>query len=70
MPKQKSHKGILKRVKITGTGKVKHKRSGGNHRNKHNTGKVRHKLRTDVVCAKSIAKKMEQLLNAKLIGRD
>ena len=31
MPKQKSHKGLKKRVKVTAGGKVKHKRSGGGH---------------------------------------
>ena len=31
MPKQKSHKGLSKRVKITATGKVRRKRTGGGH---------------------------------------
>ncbi len=31
MPKQKTHKGLAKRIKVTATGKVKHKRSGGGH---------------------------------------
>ena len=31
MPKQKTHKGLRKRVKVTATGKVKHKRSGAGH---------------------------------------
>ncbi len=31
MPKQKTHKGLSKRIKITATGKVKHKRAGGGH---------------------------------------
>lgn len=31
MPKQKTHKGLSKRVKVTATGKVKHKRTGGGH---------------------------------------
>jgi large subunit ribosomal protein L35 len=31
MPKQKSHKGLSKRVKITATGKVKRHRTGGGH---------------------------------------
>ena len=31
MPKQKTHKGLSKRVKITASGKVKHRRSGGGH---------------------------------------
>jgi len=31
MPKQKSHKGLSKRVKVTATGKVKRKHTGGGH---------------------------------------
>ena len=31
MPKQKTHKGLKKRVKVTATGKVKHRRSGAGH---------------------------------------
>ncbi|AQT69052.1 50S ribosomal protein L35 [Anaerohalosphaera lusitana] len=31
MPKQKSHKGLSKRVKLTGKGKVRRKRANGSH---------------------------------------
>ncbi len=31
MPKQKTHKGLKKRIKITGTGKVKRSRAGHSH---------------------------------------
>jgi large subunit ribosomal protein L35 len=31
MPKQKTHKGLSKRVKITAAGKVRRKRCGGGH---------------------------------------
>jgi len=31
MPKQKTHKGLSKRVKVTATGKVKRRRSFGSH---------------------------------------
>ena len=31
MPKQKTHKGISKRFKVTASGKVKYKRSFGGH---------------------------------------
>jgi large subunit ribosomal protein L35 len=31
MPKQKTHKGLSKRVKVTGTGKIKRKRCNGGH---------------------------------------
>ena len=31
MPKQKTHKGVKKRFRLTGTGKVKHRQSGTSH---------------------------------------
>ena len=31
MPKQKIHKGLSKRIKITASGKVRYRRSGGSH---------------------------------------
>ena len=31
MPKMKPHKGVAKRVKVTGRGKVRHKRCGAGH---------------------------------------
>ena len=31
MPKQKTHKGLSKRVKLTASGKVRHKRCCGGH---------------------------------------
>ncbi len=31
MPKQKTHKGLSKRVKVTASGKVKYRRSCGGH---------------------------------------
>jgi large subunit ribosomal protein L35 len=37
MPKMKTHKGIAKRVKITGTGKVFFKHAGLRHLNMNNT---------------------------------
>jgi large subunit ribosomal protein L35 len=31
MPKQKTHKGLAKRVKVTARGKIKHRRAGASH---------------------------------------
>ncbi len=31
MPKQKTHKGLSKRIKVTGSGKVKRRRANGSH---------------------------------------
>ena len=52
MPKMKSHKGLLKRVKVTANGKVKFKRSFSGHLMSHKTGQKKQQLRHSR-CAKS-----------------
>lgn len=70
MPKMKTHKGLLKRIKITASGKVKHKRSGTSHLMSHERGKtVRHKRRPMIV-TKSALRTMSKMLGRPLKGRD
>ena len=43
MPKQKTHKGLAKRIKVTARGKVKFRRPGNSHLSSHKTSaRVRH----------------------------
>ena len=49
MPKQKTHKGISKRFKLTASGKVKHKKAFRGHRLSHKGGKRTRQLRIDGV---------------------
>ena len=70
MPKPKSHKGLLKRIRITGTGKVKHRRRGKSHLNSNITGKRNRHLRRHAVVPTSIAKKLERALHRRLKGRE
>ncbi len=46
MPKQKTHKGLRKRVKLTASGKVKHKRVGGGHLMGSKNAKRRRRIST------------------------
>jgi len=46
MPKQKTHKGLSKRVKITATGKIKRKRCGASHLMNSKNAKRRRRLAT------------------------
>jgi large subunit ribosomal protein L35 len=46
MPKQKTHKGLAKRVKVTGTGKLKHRRAGASHLMSVKNAKRRRHIRT------------------------
>ncbi|MHC4989652.1 MAG: large ribosomal subunit protein bL35 [Planctomycetota bacterium] len=41
MPKNKPHKGLLKRIRLTKSGKVRLRRAGGRHLRSHKTGKLR-----------------------------
>ena len=53
MPKQKSHKGLSKRVKVTATGKVKRKRTGGGHLMSGKNAKRRRRVSSmDIVTGK------------------
>ncbi len=40
MPKMKTHTGAKRRFKITGTGKVMHRRAGKAHLNEHMSSKI------------------------------
>jgi large subunit ribosomal protein L35 len=46
MPKQKSHKALSKRIKITASGKIKHKRAGGGHLMSGKNAKRRRRIAT------------------------
>jgi len=50
MPKQKTHKGVKKRFRVTAKGKVKHRQAGTSHRLSRMSQKRKRNLRgTDVV---------------------
>ncbi len=49
MPKQKTHKGMKKRFKVTASGKVKHRKAFRGHRLSHKSAKRRQQLRQDGV---------------------
>jgi large subunit ribosomal protein L35 len=56
MPKQKTHKGIRKRFKLTATGKVKHRKASRGHKLAKKGGKRNRQARADrMVEGKQIA---------------
>ncbi len=59
MPKLKTRKAIAKRVKITGKGKVLRRRSGQNHFNAKESGKLIRKKRRDKVVEGVVAKSIK-----------
>lgn len=52
MTKQKTHKGLAKRFKLTATGKVKNRTPGRGHLLSHKSGKRKRQLRSDTVLTK------------------
>jgi large subunit ribosomal protein L35 len=57
MPKQKTHKGLSKRIKVTASGKVKHKRTGGGHLMSGKDAKRRRRVSSTAVVTGPMAKK-------------
>jgi large subunit ribosomal protein L35 len=61
--KQKTHKGIKKRFKVTGTGKVTHKRCGSSHLNSHKSGGTIRRLRKKkVLKVRAVAQRLRVAL--------
>ena len=55
MPKQKSHKGLSKRIKVTATGKVKRHRSGGGHLMSGKNAKRRRRISSTTIVTSKMA---------------
>ena len=70
MPKNKQHKGILKRIRISKTGKVRHKTAGHKHLRSGKGGKRLRQLRKDPYMSNADAKRLEKLLFRRLRGRN
>ena len=57
MPKQKTHKGLTKRIRISANGKIKFGRVGKGHLNSHKSRNRKRKLaRTGVMSTRESAK--------------
>ncbi len=65
MPKQKTHKGIAKRVKVTGRGKLKHRRAGASHLMSGKNAKRRRRIRTTAIIRAGKLKAMKEALRVK-----
>lgn len=62
MPKQKTHKGLKKRFKITAKGKAKHRRAGTSHLLSHKSAKRKRKLRRPAVVAPVEARRLRRVI--------
>ncbi len=69
MPKNRPHKGLLKRVRISKSGKIRHRSAYHKHLSSGKSGKRLRQLRKDRFCANPEAKRFEKLLFRRLRGR-
>ncbi|MDX9912347.1 MAG: bL35 family ribosomal protein [Phycisphaerales bacterium] len=70
MAKTKPHKGLLKRIRFSKTGKVRHRSANHKHLSSHKSGKRLRQLRADRYMASPDAKRLEKLLFRRLRGRE
>ncbi len=62
MPKQKTHKGTAKRVRVTGTGKLMREQANNQHKFEYKSSRRKRRLGRDEVLAPSDSKKLKKLL--------
>ncbi|HEX3789993.1 MAG TPA: 50S ribosomal protein L35 [Pseudonocardiaceae bacterium] len=62
MPKNKTHSGMAKRVKVTATGKLLREKAGRRHILEKKSSKLTRRLEGTVEVAKSDAKRINRLL--------
>ncbi len=70
MSKNKLHKGTLKRIRISKTGKIRHRSAYHKHLRSGKSGKRLRHLRQDRYMAGPDAKRLEKLLFRRLRGRN
>jgi large subunit ribosomal protein L35 len=71
MSKMKSHKGLLKRIRLTAKKKIKFPQHGKRHINSHFTGSQVRKLRGRKKCAKGAdMRRLEKMMHMRLNPSD
>ena len=62
MPKQKTHKGTAKRVRVTGTGKIMREQANNQHKFEHKSSRRKRRLEKDQVLSPADTKTAKKLL--------
>ena len=70
MPKNKPNKGLLKRIRMTKTGKVKMGRASGRHLRSHKSGELQRSYRDANYASKCDLKRIARLLHARVTGQN
>ena len=66
MPKLKSHKGLMKRIKVTASGKVKFKKAFSGHLMSHKSGKKCRQLKLNGYASKADMSRLSAMLHRPL----
>ena len=66
MPKNKPNKGLLKRIRITKSGKIKFRRAFGRHLRSHKNGKTMRSYRKPIYAKAGEVKRVRALLFTKV----
>ncbi len=70
MPKMKSHKALLKRVKVTARGKVKYRKAFTGHLRSHKSGNKLRQLRRKNLAKSGEIKRLGRMLHRPLTAVD
>ena len=70
MPKMKTHKGLLKRIRLTKTGLARHKKAGSKHLRSHKSPQRLRRLRTESYASTAVTRRLTRLLSTKVRGRE
>ena len=62
MPKQKTHKGTAKRVRVTGTGKLMREQANNQHKFEYKSSTRKRRLDQDQLVSPADTKKLKKLL--------
>ena len=62
MPKQKTHKGTVKRVRVTGTGKLMREQANNQHKFEYKSSTRKRRLDQDQLVSPADTKKLKKLL--------
>ncbi len=62
MPKQKTHKGTAKRVRVTGTGKLMREQANNQHKFEHKASTRKRRLEQDQALSPADTKNIKKLL--------
>ena len=65
MPKMKTHSGAKKTFRLTGTGKIMHKRAGKRHLLEHKSSRVTRRLSGEVAGNRTVTMTAKRMLGLK-----